>query len=100
MSSPVTFVNVIDVDPSQQQTLIDILEEGTRNVISRRSGFVSSTVLAAVDRRRVVNIARWESIDAVKATQNDPAAAEYAQRAAAIAKPSPGIFTVEADFSA
>ena len=47
MSSPVTFVNVIDVDPSKQQEVIDILQEGTENVISRRPGFVSATILAS-----------------------------------------------------
>ncbi|NLP85497.1 antibiotic biosynthesis monooxygenase [Microbacterium sp. CFH 90308] len=100
MSSPVTFINVIDVDPSQQQEVIDILQEGTENVISRRPGFVSATILASADGSRVINVARWDSADDVKATQADPVAAEYAKRTAAIATPGPGIYTAVSEFGA
>lgn len=100
MSSPVTFINIIDVDPSTQQEVVDILKEGTEQVISKRPGFVSVTVLASADERRVVNIARWESADDVKATQADPVAAEYVKRTAAIATPSPGIYAVVAEYTA
>lgn len=100
MSSPVTFVNIIDVDPSKQQEVIDILNEGTEQVISKRPGFISVTVLASADKSRVVNIARWKSADDAKATQADPAAAAYAERTAAIATPSPGIYAAVSEFTA
>lgn len=100
MSSPVMFINVIDVDPSKQQEVIDILNEGTEQVISKRPGFISVTILASADKSCVVNIARWESADDVKATQADPVAAEYAKRTAAIATPSPGIYAVISEFTA
>jgi heme-degrading monooxygenase HmoA len=100
MSSPVTFINVIDVDPSQQQEVIDILNEGTENVISKRPGFISVTILASADKSRVINIARWDNADDVKATQADPAAAEFAKRTAAIASPSPGLYTVVSEYTA
>ena len=100
MPSPVTFINVIDVDPSAQQEVIDLLVEGTERVVSRRPGFLSATVLASADRSRVVNVARWESADDVRATQADPAAAEYARRTAAVATPRPGVFTVVAELGA
>lgn len=45
-------------------------------------------------RRRVINVARWESADNVKATQADPEAAELAARTAEIATPDPGIYVV------
>ncbi|MEU1605700.1 antibiotic biosynthesis monooxygenase family protein [Micromonospora matsumotoense] len=100
MPTPVTFINVIDVDPSRQQELIDLLAEGTEQVVSRRPGFVSVTLLASLDRTRVVNVARWESADDVKATQSDPQAAEYARRTAAIAQADPGLYTVVGEFTA
>lgn len=100
MSSPVTFINVIDVDPSQQQEVIDILAEGTEQVISKRPGFISVTILASADGSRVINVARWDSAEDVRATQADPAAAAYARRTAAIATPSPGIFSVASEFGA
>lgn len=100
MSDPVTFMNVLDVEPSKQQELLDLLAEGTEKVVSHRPGFVSVTLLASADGGRVVNIARWESADAVKATQADPEAAQYARRTAEIATAAPGIYRVVAEFGA
>ena len=98
MTSPVTFINVIDVDPSKYQEVISILNEGTERVISKRPGFISVTLLASADKSRIVNIVRWRSADDVRATQADPAAAEYARRTAVIAAPGPGIYTVVSEF--
>lgn len=99
MSQPVTFINVIDVDPARQQELIDLLREGTERVMTQRPGFVSVTLLASADGRRVVNLARWERAEDVRATQSDPAAAEYARRTAAIASAAaPGLYAVVAEY--
>ncbi|GAB3196546.1 hypothetical protein GCM10027062_06040 [Nocardioides hungaricus] len=100
MPQPAVFVNVIDVDPSKQQEVIDLLKEGTERVVSRRPGFVSVTLLASVDKSRVVNLAHWESAEDVRATQSDPAAAAYAGRVAAIAAAGPGLYTVVGEFTA
>lgn len=100
MASPVTFINVIDVDPSKQQEVIDILNEGTADIISKRPGFISVTILASPDKTRVVNIARWESIDDVKAIQADPVAAEFVKRTAEVATASPGVYMVVSEFTA
>lgn len=100
MSDPVTFINVIEVDPSRQQEVIDVLVEGMEKAISQRPGFISATLLASVDKTRVVNIALWESAEGLQATQRDAEAAAYARRAAAIARPGPGIYTVIGEFSA
>ncbi|NYJ02227.1 quinol monooxygenase YgiN [Nocardioides thalensis] len=99
MSEPVTFVNVVDVDPAKQQEVIDLLVEGTEQVMSKRPGFISVTLLASLDKSRVINVARWESAADVKATQSDPAAAEYAKRAAALAQATPGLYTVVGEFT-
>lgn len=100
MSEPVTFVNVVDVDPAKQQEVIDLLVEGTEQVMSKRTGFISVTLLASLDKSRVINVARWKSAADVKATQSDPAAAEYAKRAAALAaQASPGLYTVVGEFT-
>jgi heme-degrading monooxygenase HmoA len=100
MSNPVTFINVVDVDPTKQQEVIDLLTEGTEKVMSTRPGFISVTVLASLDKSRVINVARWESAEDVKATQSDPEAAEYAKRTAALAQATPGLYTVVGEFTA
>ena len=100
MSDPVTFVNVIDVDPSTHQEVLDLLVEGTEKVMSQRQGFISATLLASLDKTRIVNVARWESAEDVKATQADPEAADYARRTAALAQPNPGLYAVVGEFTA
>lgn len=94
---PTTFVNVVDVDPTRQQELVELLLEGTQEVIRHRPGFISVTLLASLDGTRVVNVARWRSADDVRATQADPAAAAYARRTAEIATASPGVYRVTAE---
>ncbi|WP_046529893.1 antibiotic biosynthesis monooxygenase family protein [Cellulomonas sp. FA1] len=96
----ITFVNVVDVDPARQAELVALLQEGAERVIRHRPGFVSLTLLASTDGSRVVNLARWRSADDVRATQADPAAAEYASRTAAIAGARPGLYTVAAQYDA
>lgn len=94
MARPIIFVNSIDVEPAKQQEVVDLLTEGAERVISKRPGFISLSILASPDKRRVVNIARWETLDDAKSTQTDPAAAEYARRIAAIADPTPGVYSI------
>ena len=100
MSNPVTFVNIIDVDPVRQQELIDLLIEGTEKVIAQRPGFISVTLLASLNKSRVINMARWETAEDVKATQADPEAAEFAKRTAAIAHANPSLYAVVGEFAA
>jgi heme-degrading monooxygenase HmoA len=92
VDAPAVFVNVLKVDPSKQQELIDLLREGTEKVMRQRPGFISATLLAAPNGSEVINIARWRSLEDVKATQSDPAAAEYARRTAEIAQATPGVY--------
>jgi quinol monooxygenase YgiN len=96
----VTLVNVIDVDPANQQQLVDLLREGTEKVFRHRPGFVSVTLLASKDGRREVNYARWRRAEDIQATQGDPAAAEFAKRVTEIAQPSPNIYTVAGEYQA
>ncbi len=99
MADGVTFVNIIDVEPEKQQEVIGILRDGTENVISKRPGFISVSLLASADGKRVINIARWQSADDVKATQADPESAEFAKRTAQIASASPGLYQVVGEYS-
>ena len=80
MSEPVTFVNVVDVDPAKQQEVIDLLVEGTEKVMSKRPGFISVTLLASLDKSRVINVARWESAEDVKTTQSRGSGVRQAHR--------------------
>ncbi|MFC5740526.1 antibiotic biosynthesis monooxygenase family protein [Dyella tabacisoli] len=90
----VTFINVFDVEPSKQQELINVLNEGVEKVIRKRPGFISVSILASKDGTRVVNYAQWRSLDDIKATREDPSAAPYAQKSAELAKATPHVYSV------
>ncbi len=96
-TQPVLFINVIDVEPERQQELLALLREGAERVMSQQPGFGGLSLYASGDGHRVINIARWESAEAVAATQRIPAAATYAARTAEIASAHPGLFTLAAD---
>jgi quinol monooxygenase YgiN len=91
---PVTLVNVFDVDPAKQQELVELLVEGTEQVMQHRPGFVSVNLLASKDGSRVVNYAQWRSPDDVKATLADPDVQGYARRAAELAQATPHVYSV------
>jgi heme-degrading monooxygenase HmoA len=96
----VVFINIFDVEPSNQDELIKVLSEGADRAIRHRPGFVSMTLLASKDKTRVVNYASWRSVDDAKATQADPDAQEYAKRAAELATASPNVFAVVGQYEA
>jgi heme-degrading monooxygenase HmoA len=95
--APATFISIFAVDPGRRHELIDLLTEGAEQVIRRRPGFVSTTILASLDGGRVANITRWRAAADAQASRADPAAVAYAQRIAAIAQPSPALYQVAAE---
>ncbi len=94
MEGTVAFINVFDVDPERQQALIELLKEGTEEVIRHRPGFVSLTLYASADGARVVNVAEWRSGGDIAATREDPAAQDYAKRTARIATAAASLCSV------
>jgi quinol monooxygenase YgiN len=92
------FVNLIEVDPSHYEELLAIVKEGNETIIRRRDGFISAIIATTADQSRVVTVARWKSADAIKALQSDPVVSAYVKRTAAIAKASPAVFTIVAEF--
>lgn len=98
--TPVTFVNAFEVEPARQAELVAALTEALDQVIRQRPGFIKARLLVSLDGRTVINEAVWADADAVAATREDPAAAEHAARAAALATARPGVFRVHAEFTA
>lgn len=93
-SGSVVFVNVFEVESERQGELVVILESALDQVISHRPGFESATLLASTTGTRVINIAHWRSIADATATQSEPDAARFVQRAAAIAQGAPGLYEI------
>ena len=98
-SSSVIAINVIDVAPDRQEELIALLQEGGEQVFGPLPGFLSATVLASQDGSRVINIAHWESMDAVKAVQGNPEAAAFGPRVAAVGTSTVGLYRKVSTFT-
>ena len=96
----VTFVNILEVAEGKQAEVTRILQDATDTVISKRPGFVSVTLLASKDGKRVVNVARWASAADVQATQEDPAAAEFGKKLAGLARPVLGLYDIVGEYGA
>ncbi|KHL12137.1 antibiotic biosynthesis monooxygenase [Mumia flava] len=100
MSDPVTFINVVDVDASTQQEVVDLLREAVEDFFSHRPGFLSATVLASPAGDRVVTVARWRSAEDAAANGEQAATAEYGRRLSALATPNPGTYATVAEYAA
>lgn len=86
--------NLIDVAPERQQELLDLLHEGADQVFGPLQGFETATIFASLDGSRVLYVARWESMEAVKAVQANPEVAAFGPRVAAIGTSSPSLYRV------
>jgi quinol monooxygenase YgiN len=77
----VTVINAFNVDPENQQRLIDLLARATEETISKMPGFISASFHKSVDGTRVVNYAQWATRQALEAMFTDPAARAHIEEA-------------------
>lgn len=99
-NNEVTFINILDVQEGHQGDVISILDVLTDAVISKQPGFISMSVMASKDGKRIVNVAKWASAADLQALQANPAAAEYGQKLHGLATPAPGLYDVVGDYTA
>ncbi|GAA5064053.1 antibiotic biosynthesis monooxygenase family protein [Haladaptatus pallidirubidus] len=66
-----TLINVFDVDPENQQQLLDEIQE-TVESMSEIPGFVSLSLHRSLDGERVVNYVQFENREAFQAVHNSP----------------------------
>jgi quinol monooxygenase YgiN len=80
-----TLINILTVEPEDQPKLIQLLRENTDNVVTRLDGWISTSFIAAEDRRRVVIYSQWRDLAAVEAMRTNPDMMAYFPRIAALA---------------
>ena len=68
----ITLINVFIVEPSNQQTLVDLLVRATDEFVSRAPGFVSSTLHRSLDGTKVTMYAQWNRAEDYEAMRRDP----------------------------
>lgn len=84
-TNPVTLVNVLSVQPERQKELVDMLRQNTETVIKTLTGWISTTLVASSDGKRVVIYSRWNNAADVDAMRADPRMLAYFPKIAALA---------------
>jgi quinol monooxygenase YgiN len=95
----IVFINVFHVDPANQERLVDILTQTTEEIVSKTTGFVSSTLHRSMDGAKVTMYARWSSLADYKAVRQDLAPRPFLEAALSIAQFDPGMYEVVQEFS-
>ena len=80
-----TLINVLTVEPENQEKLIDLLRESTVGVISKLDGWISTSFVAGMDERHVVIYSQWRDLASIQAMQANPEMVAYFPKVAALA---------------
>jgi quinol monooxygenase YgiN len=80
-----TLINILTVEPENQQKLIELLRDSTENVVSKLGGWISTSFIAANNQRHVVIYSQWRDLASVEAMQSNPEMVSYFPRVAALA---------------
>jgi quinol monooxygenase YgiN len=91
----VTVLSTFEVNPSQQDQLIEILRAAADNVLRHQPGVIEVNILASEDGTRVVNYAHWRDVRDVEAMITNPAIREAMAAAWAISKPEPARYHLQ-----
>ena len=80
-----TLINILTVEPENQQKLIELLRRSTENVVSKLDGWISTSFIAAKDQRQVVIYSQWRDAASVAAMRANPEMVAYFPKVAALA---------------
>jgi quinol monooxygenase YgiN len=80
-----TLINILTVEPENQQKLIKLLRDNTDGVVSKLDGWISTSFIAGKDQRHVVIYSQWRDLASVEAMRANPDMAAYFPRIAALA---------------
>lgn len=81
-----TLINILSVEPDNQQKLVELLKDATDGLFSRFAGWISTSLLRSQDGKRVVIYSQWRSPKDIAAFRQNPEVGSYLQRIAALAK--------------
>ena len=90
----VTLINVFQVEPENQQLLVDLLVEATEDVMCKLPGFISANIHKSLDGKWVTNYAQWRSIEDFQGIFKNPDALSHMPAIGKIAQSSPVLYQV------
>lgn len=71
-SDLVTQINLLKVEPENQQRLLDLMLEQAQTVMFKQPGFISINFHKSVDGTRIVNYVQWSSQELLDAAHRTP----------------------------
>ena len=81
-----TLVNILTVEPENQQTLVAALKDSIETFFSKMPGFISSSILTGKNGRQVISYSQWRSTDDIEAFRRNPNFASYIRQIVALSK--------------
>ena len=81
----VILINLLKVEPANQDALIALLKQNTETVIRTLPGWKTTRLVASSDGAGVVIYSEWASTAAVEAMRNDPRMIAYFPKINALA---------------
>ena len=85
---------VFNVDPNNQQSVIDAAINNTEKVMSNKPSFISANFHKSFDKTRVANYAQWEKKEDVEAMFKVPDPKEYTKQILQISSQNWGAYKV------
>ena len=71
----IILINNFEVeDAAKQQKVVDILENSSKQILSKHDGFISTRIHKSLDGKKVMSYVQWENEDAIEKMLNDPRA--------------------------
>jgi heme-degrading monooxygenase HmoA len=61
-------------DSSKQQKVADMLEDASKQIISKHDGFISTRIHKSLDGTKVMSYVQWENNEAIENMLDDPSA--------------------------
>ncbi len=93
--SGITLVDVLAVEPRNQDRLVRILMEATETTLRYMPGYISSIIHKSVDGKKVTSYEQWEKLEDFQAMFQRPEVRQWVDRVGEIAKADAALYTVE-----
>jgi quinol monooxygenase YgiN len=80
-----TLINVLTIEPENQEKVLELLRGSTEDVITKLDGWISTSFIVAKDGRRIVIYSQWRDLASVDAMRSNPEMVAYFPKIAAFA---------------
>src|SRR2546425_11982216 len=90
--SGITLIDVLTVDPGNQDQLVKILAEATETTLRHMPGYFSSVIHKSVEGRKVTSYEQWERLEDFEAMFQRPEVRQWVDRVGEIARADASLY--------